>query len=203
MAPPVEAADAAIRTATALGAQRAGSADIEFAVRQLVEVAVRALSPGINDPHTAISVLDRLGAALCDVAPLHLSSGVSLREGRLALVVPSIDYDGLTDTMFHMIRQNGTHNPAVLIRMLEVLTAVISCERDPTRMAALERHAGLILDDAERNISTPAESCGYSGAPQSLLRDEGAWAVGGCGFAIRLSGVVQAGVARGPLIAVN
>ena len=157
MAPPVEAADAAIRNATALGAQRAGSADIEFAVRQLVEVAVRALSPGINDPHTAISVLDRLGAALCDVAPLHLSSGVSLREGRLALVVPSIDYDGLTDTMFHMIRQNGAHNPAVLIRMLEVLTAVISCERDPTRMAALERHAGLILDDAERNISTPAD----------------------------------------------
>ena len=103
----------------------------------------------------------------------------SLREGRLALVVPSIDYDGLTDTMFHMIRQNGTHNPAVLIRMLEVLTAVISCERDPTRMAALERHAGLILEDAERNISTPAESCGYSGAPRSLLRDEGAWAVGG------------------------
>ena len=122
-----------------------------------MEVAVRALSPGINDPHTAISVLDRLDAALCDVAPLHLSSGVSLREGRLALVVPSIDYDGLTDTMFHMIRQNGTHNPAVMIRMLEVLTAVISCERDPTRMAALERHAGLILDDAERNISTPAD----------------------------------------------
>ena len=59
--------------------------------------------------------------------------------------------------MFHMIRQNGTHNPAVLIRMLEVLTAVISCERDPTRMAALERHAGLILEDAERNISTPAD----------------------------------------------
>ena len=66
-----------------------------------MEVAVRALSPGINDPHTAISVLDRLGAALCDVAPLHLSTGVSLREGRLALVVPSVSYDGLTDTMFH------------------------------------------------------------------------------------------------------
>ena len=66
-----------------------------------MRVAVRALSPGINDPHTAISVLDRLGAALCDVAPLHLSTGVSLREGRLALVVPSVSYDGLTDTMFH------------------------------------------------------------------------------------------------------
>ena len=55
---------AAIRAATALGAQRESSADLEFAVRQLVEVAVRALSPGINDPHTAVSVLDRLGALM-------------------------------------------------------------------------------------------------------------------------------------------
>ena len=57
------------------------SADLEFAVRQLVEVAVRALSPGINDPHTAISVLDRLGAALCDIVPLYLPTGVWLRDG--------------------------------------------------------------------------------------------------------------------------
>ena len=70
--PSAQGADAAIRNATALGPQRVGSADLEFAVRQLVEVAVRALSPGINDPHTAMSAADRLGAALCDIAPLHL-----------------------------------------------------------------------------------------------------------------------------------
>ncbi|MGC1558027.1 MAG: DUF2254 family protein [Methylovirgula sp.] len=68
MTPPVEGVDAAIRNPTALGPERATSADLEFAVRQLLEVAVRALSPGINDPHTAISVLDRLGSALCDLA---------------------------------------------------------------------------------------------------------------------------------------
>ena len=108
--PPAEGADNAIRNATALGPQRVGSADLEFAVRQLVEVAVRALSPGINDPHTAMSVLDRLGAALCDVVPLHLPTGVFLRDGWPALVVPSIDYDGLVDAMFHMIRQNAAGN---------------------------------------------------------------------------------------------
>ncbi len=72
----------AIRAATALGGQRVSASDLEFAMRQLVEVAVRALSPGINDPHTAMSVLDRLGAALCDAAPLHLPTGVTLRDGR-------------------------------------------------------------------------------------------------------------------------
>ena len=129
--PKVEGAEDAIRSATALGPQRGSSADIEFAVRQLVEVAVRALSPGINDPLTAISVIDRLGAALCDLVPLHLATGVVIEQGRPVLVVPSVDYDGLVDAMFHMIRQNGSNSIAVLIRILDVLTAVVSLERDP------------------------------------------------------------------------
>ena len=154
---PVEGADAAIRHATALGGQRVSSSDLEFAVRQLVEVAVRALSPGINDPHTAMSVLDRLGAALCDAVPLHLTTGVVLRDGQPALVRPSVDYDGLTDSMFHMIRQNAAGSSAVLMRMLEVLAAVAGCERDPARLAALQRHADLVLGDGERDVSTPAD----------------------------------------------
>ena len=78
--PAVDGADAAVRDATALGAQRVSTSDLRFAVRQLEEVAVRAPSPGINDPHTAISVLDRLGAALCEIQPLHFRTGVSMRE---------------------------------------------------------------------------------------------------------------------------
>jgi uncharacterized membrane protein len=154
---PVEGAEAAIRRATALGGQRVSSSDLEFAIRQLVEVAVRALSPGINDPHTAMSILDRLGAALCDAVPLHLTTSVILRDGRPALVRPSVDYDGLTDSMFHMIRQNAAGSPAVLMRVLEVLAAVAGCERDPARLAVLQRHADHVLGDAERDISTPAD----------------------------------------------
>jgi uncharacterized membrane protein len=133
------------------------ASDLEFAVRQLVEVAVRALSPGINDPHTAMSVLDRLGAALCDAVPLHLATGVTLRGGRPVLVTPSVDYDGLTDAMFHMIRQNAAGSPAVLIRMLEVLSSVAGYERAPGRLAALQRHADLVLDDANRDVAAPAD----------------------------------------------
>lgn len=155
--PAAEGVAAAISKATALGRQRHSSADLELAVRHLVEVAVRALSPGINDPHTAISVLDRLGAALCDMAPLQLSSAVELRDGKPVLVVPCTDYDGLADAMFHMIRQNGQRSPAVLIRMLDVLTFVLSCEQAPDRVASLQRHADLVLGDAERHVTTPSD----------------------------------------------
>jgi uncharacterized membrane protein len=154
---PAEGAAAAIRDATALGGQRVSSSDLEFAMRQLVEVAVRALSPGINDPHTAMSILDRLGAALCDAVPLHLSTGVTLRDGRPVLVRPSVDYEALTGLMFHMIRQNAAGSPGVLMHMLEVLAAVAGCERNPVRLAALQRHADHVLGDAERDISTPAD----------------------------------------------
>ena len=93
----VDGAEGAIRNAIALGPIRVSSADLEFTMRQPVEIAVRALSPGINDPHTAISVLDRLGASLCDLAPLYLPTGVVMRKGEIALSVPSVSYDGLVD----------------------------------------------------------------------------------------------------------
>jgi uncharacterized membrane protein len=155
---PVEGADAAIRRATALGSERVSSVDLEYAVRNLVEVAVRALSPSINDPNTAINVLDRLGATLCELVPLYLPTGVSLRSGRPVLVVPSVTYEGLTDAMFHVIRQNAASSPAVLIRLIEVLTAVASCERDRGRRTSLKRHADLVLADAERSIPNSADT---------------------------------------------
>ena len=157
MLPPVEGAGEAIRNATALGAHRVSSFDLRFAVRQLVEVAVRALSPGVNDPHTAISVLDRLGAALCEMEPVFLPSGVSLVRERVVLVVPQIQYDQLLNTMFHMIRQSAAGNTAVLMRQLEVLTQVVSCERDRERMIGLKRHADLVIEDAERDVATPGD----------------------------------------------
>lgn len=150
--PPVKGVEDAILTATVLSRQRSDDADLEYAVRQLVEVAVRALSPGVNDPHTAISVIDRLGISLCNLQPLHLPSGVVLHEGRPVLVVPAVDYDHLVDVMFHMIRQNGSKSTAVLIRILDVLTAVVSCEHDFSRVETLRRHADLVLEDACRAV---------------------------------------------------
>ena len=153
----VEGAEEAVANAVALAKESKSAEDLEFAVRQLTEVAVRALSPGVNDPHTAIGVLDRLGAALCEIAPLHLPSGVHWRDEKPALVVPSIDYAGLVDAMFHMMRQNASGKPAVVIRILEILTKVVSCERAPARTATLQRHADLVLATAEQSIPSTTD----------------------------------------------
>ena len=69
-------------------------------------------------------------------------------------VVPTVEYGGLTDAMFHLIRQNAQRSACVLIRALEVLAAVASVERDPIRVSALTRHADLVLADGQRSIET-------------------------------------------------
>ncbi len=155
--PDDEGVGRAIVRASALSAARVSSQDLEYSVRQLVEVAVRALSPGINDPHTAMSALDRLGAALCDMTPLSLPNGVFLRDGHCVLVIPAVDYGGLVDAMFHLIRQNAAGSAAILIRMIEVLTAVAGCDRDPARLVELQRHADLLRADGERDVTTPSD----------------------------------------------
>jgi uncharacterized hydrophobic protein (TIGR00271 family) len=155
MTVPVAGAALAIQAATALGTTRGGANNVEDAVRQLVEVAVRALSPGINDPHTAMSVLDRLGAALCELSGLQLRNGIWVRNDVVALELPSMSYQRLVDLMLHMIRQNAGRSPAILIRMLDVLTQVASTESDPDRHAILAEHAELICLDAEREIANP------------------------------------------------
>lgn len=133
-----EEAQAALAEAMVLGQSRSVEQDLEHAVRQLVEIALRALSPGINDPFTAIGVLDRLGATLAGRA---LPDGVFRRGGEVRLVRPATDYEGLADAMFHMLRQGAAGQPAVMIRTLEVLAGVAAVEPDPARRAVPARHA--------------------------------------------------------------
>ncbi len=92
-----EAARAALAEAMVLGQSRSVEQDLEYAVRQLVEIALRALSPGINDPFTAIGVLDRLGATLAGLVGRTLPDGVFRRDGEVRLVRPATDYAGLAD----------------------------------------------------------------------------------------------------------
>ncbi|UIY43564.1 DUF2254 domain-containing protein [Methylobacterium radiotolerans] len=151
----VEGADEAIARAVTLGRRPTSLQDLEYSIRQLVEIAVRALSPGINDPFTAGSVVDHLGDALCRIAPRHLPTGAVVREGRVVLVHPVTDYDGLCDAMFHMMRQNSAGSVLVLGRMLDVLTRVAEIERLTTRLRELRRHADLVQAAAERDVADP------------------------------------------------
>nr|WP_246522490.1 DUF2254 domain-containing protein [Neoroseomonas terrae] len=149
-------AEEQLRNAMVLGPRQAAAQDLEFAVRQLAEVAVRALSPGINDPFTAVAVLDRFGDVLCWMTRRHLPGPVVLRDGQAVLFRRAIDYDGLLDAMFHMIRQAGASSAAVIVRLVEVLGIALEAETNPVRRTALRRHADLALAAGQRELHEPA-----------------------------------------------
>ncbi len=110
---------------------------------------------GINDPMTAGSVLDHLGDALCRIGPRHLRTGAVARDGRVVLLHPVTDYDGLCDSMFHMIRQNAAGSVHVLGRLLDVLSRVVEVERSTDRVAELRRHADLAVAASRRDVDDP------------------------------------------------
>jgi uncharacterized membrane protein len=151
-----DALAADINAALVLGSQRTPTQDIEFAVHQLVEIAIRALSPGINDSFTALACIDRLGSGLCHLAqqqmplPLHFD-----REGRLRVLAPKQTFTDVADAAFNQIRQSARANTAVAIRLLETIETIAGAIIAADDRAALRRHAEMIGRGAREAIPDP------------------------------------------------
>ncbi len=133
-----------IQRAFNYGRERQHVQDIEFNIEQLVEVAVRALSPGINDPFTALACLERLGEAYCRLAGRRFPSPYRYDEkGDLRLVAPRPDFAGLMGAGFNQIRQYGAGSVAVITRMIEIVEEIAECVGEANRRTLWE-HAGMI-----------------------------------------------------------
>jgi uncharacterized membrane protein len=132
------------------GVQRTPVQDIEFAVAQMVEAAVRALSPGINDPFTAITCVDRLGAALCQLAEREIPSIYRYDETTtLRVITDTTTFPGVVNAAYDQIRQYGRTSVAVTIRLLEMIAVVASRVQCDTDRAALRRQALMIKRGSE------------------------------------------------------
>jgi uncharacterized membrane protein len=115
-----------------IGPTRTMQQDVEFGVIQIVDIALKAISPAVNDPSTAITCIDQLGrvlirfvsrkppvSLLCD--PPHV----------VRVIVPWIQIEGLLDTAFEQIRHYSTSDIAVSLRLLRALDDIASTCHDP------------------------------------------------------------------------
>ena len=88
-------------------------------------MAVRAMSPAINDPFTAMTCLDHIGEGLAlfirqgERAPITID-----RDGRLRLVLEPVTFDELLSAAFDMLRHASCDNASVLLHMLEVIDVI-------------------------------------------------------------------------------
>lgn len=143
-----------INEALYVGSRRTPRQDVECAVQELVEVAVRALSPGINDPFTAINCIDYLSAALSRLARRKIPSPYRYDQDRkLRVIAFPFTFNGVIDASFNQIRQCGSGMASVLIRLLERLTVLAKAVQRKSDRDAVRRHAQMIFREAGRSLA--------------------------------------------------
>lgn len=134
-----------------LGARSTMTQDIEFVIDQLVEIAVRALSPGINDPFTAIQCIDGLTTGLCVLAKRPFPSPYRCDDkGELRLFRDQVTFAGILDSSFNQIRQNSAAMVSVRIRLLEAISRVAADACRCEDKKELWRHASMIKNGSQR-----------------------------------------------------
>ena len=144
--------------AHATGSHRTLTQDVSFAVDQLVEIAIRALSAAVNDTFTAIACIDWLGDALCKVAerwrpdPVHRDSA-----GNVRVIAVTIGFDRLVERAYEKIRQAGRGMPAIMIRQLDALAKVFDHASSPAQYDVLLEQAEMILRSSEESVPEEAD----------------------------------------------
>lgn len=136
------------------GRQRTHTQDVEFGIEQLVEVAERSLSTGINATFSAITCIDWLGAALAELFRRDFPSPYRYdKQGQLRLVFERpLSLEGVIDAAFNQIRQSARDNVAVHIRLLEKIAVLRSMTEDPQILAALDVHAKMIQNASDSQL---------------------------------------------------
>jgi uncharacterized membrane protein len=133
-----------------IGNGRTPTQDLVYAVNQLTEMAVRAMSPAINDPFTAMTCLDHLGHGLTEFLRRgERSAHYYDRDGRLRLQLEPVTFGELLNAAFDMLRHASCDNASVLQHMLDVIDVIGQEAKSPEARRELLRHVDLIQAESQ------------------------------------------------------
>ncbi|HMQ27935.1 MAG TPA: DUF2254 family protein, partial [Acidimicrobiales bacterium] len=168
---------AAVNAAIVVGAQRTVEQDLRFAVDQLVEIALRALSPAVNDTFTGLMCVNWLAGALLRLSEDPLPQRAHRDPtGAVRVIDRYLSFTDVTDSAFDKIRQAGSDNPAVLIRLLESVMLLGPQMRTDEQRWALRSQADMVWEGAVRDVRTGGDLADirrrYDEALAALGQDE-------------------------------
>ncbi|HKP51245.1 MAG TPA: DUF2254 domain-containing protein [Chloroflexia bacterium] len=136
-----------------LGNHRTLFQDPLYGILQLSDIAVKALSPAINDPNTAVMALNQLGVILRLVAGKELPTPVRCDEkSKVRVIAEGPTFSSMVAQAFDQVRRYGMTDAAIPIKMLDIIGEVAEEVQEETRLAVLRAHAKAIIEDANRNI---------------------------------------------------
>jgi uncharacterized membrane protein len=160
----------AIDEAVEIGFERTLQQDITFGMRQLVDVACKALSPAINDPYTAVQAIDHLSVIFCAMASRPLGDDVARNaKGTGMVLVPGRRFGDLLTVMCGIIRRYGAAEPIACLALLRLLSSCAALiGDDPVRREAIEKQVALIVLDAEHKITQPEDVVAVRAAAEAI-----------------------------------
>ena len=146
--------------AVELGYERTPEQDAAFGLRQLTDIAVKALSPGINDPVTAVHAIGYLADVLVRLHEHRLGPQVHCdSDGRPRLVLPDRDHRYYLELACAQPRRYGRREPTVLIGLLRMLRDVAVAVRTPEQADEVRTQARLVVEEmSEEMLPADAET---------------------------------------------
>jgi len=145
---------AAFRSAFDYGPARTLQQDVEFGVLQIVDIALKAISPAVNDPSTAIGCVDQLSRIMIAVISRDLPESLLYDPpGVLRVNIPWIGFEGLLDSAFEQIRMYSKSDVAVSLRLLRALGDIASTTQDPQLHQIFAERGQRVVDGCASRLS--------------------------------------------------
>jgi uncharacterized membrane protein len=139
--------------AVQLGRHRNLDQDLEFAIAQLVEIALRALSPAINDTYTALYCIEWLGEAMRGLVNLPEPTGIwSSEDGKVSILFPPLQFRDIVKTAFDLLRQASVGNAAVKVRLLDTWSRLAPDLRNSKQRQSLLEQAHAVWEAASQEM---------------------------------------------------
>jgi uncharacterized membrane protein len=127
---------ARLHSALVLGLERTPRQDLKHGIIELMDIAVKGLSPSINDPTTAVNSIQRMAQVLLDMAWRVRGDSIhSDEEGRPRLIMRRPRLDDVVDLAYNQVRHYGGSNPTVMIAIIEALSTLVSLAPAEARVA--------------------------------------------------------------------
>ncbi len=131
--------------------------DVGYGIRQIVDIALKALSPGINDTTTAIICIDYLAVIVGRIATRKLPTSTRVKDGEIRVYVKSPSFRNFVETAFDQIRISGKANLAIFLRVIKALSIIGEKTTSKARKEVIEQQIVLTRDFAEETLQTNYE----------------------------------------------
>jgi uncharacterized membrane protein len=147
----------ALNAAYSIGRHRTVEQDPAFGIRQIVDMALKALSPGVNDTSTAVMCVDYLTAILAQLAPRKFPASLRYEGDELRVITIAPTFEALLAEAFDQIRGSAIGNVGIMARMLSAIETLASLTASPRRRRALHEQVLWIAELAGRTTESAHE----------------------------------------------